>query len=129
MGGKPRRAAPEGDGRRILALAAAALGVEPREPGALDGGALNAARAALAAWCAETGAPAIELRRAGRRLAVLEETLADATEFDAALAGAPRAAAWAAVDVVAKSDRDFAWDVPLRDVARAAFEAALRAAR
>jgi len=35
----------------------------------------------------------------------------------------------ALVDVLARGDRDFAWDVPLRDIARAALQAAVLASR
>jgi len=131
----------KGEGERVVAIAVAVLtGVveaapEPAEnsdtPTAPEAPRLqiDAARQRLAAWSADVGAPALELRRAGQRMARLSVALSEDV-VDAAL-GAPDAsdAAQELVDILARGDRDFAWDVPLRDIARAALYAAVLASR
>jgi hypothetical protein len=72
-------------------------------------------------------APGGELRRAGRRLASVFGRL-EPERIRAALSRPDaRAAARALVEECGRWDRDFIWDVPLRDVARAIIASAARA--
>jgi hypothetical protein len=117
-----------GEGARVLlvslaSVAAAGEGVSP--PVA----ATETAKRMLGDWRDSVGAPEIELRRAGRRLAAVFARLG-ATQVSAALASPDAAeAARALVDECARLEREFNWDVPLRDVSRAIVEAAVRGVR
>jgi len=90
---------------------------------------VDAARETLAGWCAEIGAPALELRRVGRRMARQTRELPTDALDAVRITSDARTAACELVDVLARGDRDFAWDVPLRDIARAALQAAVLASR
>ncbi len=119
---------PEGvDGARVLAVALASVRSGGGE--GADAAAVEAARRRLRAWTERVGAPESELRRAGRRLAGVVGRL-EPRRVRAALSGAsPAAMARAFVEECSRWDRDFAWDVPLRDVARAIVAAAARVVR
>jgi hypothetical protein len=113
------------DGARVLAVALASV-TAGAGPDALAA-ETAAARRRLSAWTERVEAPAVELRRAGRRLAAVIGRL-DAARVSLALARPdPGAAARALVDECGRWDRDFIWDVPLRDITRAMIGSAARA--
>jgi hypothetical protein len=121
-------ASDDGEGARVLlvslaSVAAAGDGVAP------PAGATETAKRMLGEWRESVGAPEIELRRAGRRLASVFARLPQG-QVSAALASRDAAeAALALVEECARLERDFNWDVPLRDVSRAIVEAAVRGVR
>ncbi len=83
----------------------------------------------LIAWRDSVGAPNIEVRRASRRLASVFGRLSSDRVEEALASPDAGEASRALVDECARLDRDFGWDVPLRDVSRAIVEAAVRAVR
>jgi hypothetical protein len=113
------------DGAHMLATALASVAsTEESDPPA---SATLAAQRRLLAWRERTGAPESELKRAGRRLAAVIGRLEPARVRAALTETEPRRIARAFVDECGRWDRDFVWDVPLRDTARAIIAAAARA--
>jgi hypothetical protein len=114
------------DGAHLLAVALASVmsSASESEP---PTSATAMAQRRLAAWRERVGAPESELRRAGRRLTAVIGRL-EPSRVRAALAHAdPGAIARAFINECGRWDRDFIWDVPLRDIARAIIAAAARA--
>ncbi|MGD2133190.1 MAG: hypothetical protein PVI23_10385 [Maricaulaceae bacterium] len=111
------------------AQAGAEAGRSPSMLGADRAREVDRARASLEAWSEEVGAPPIELRRALRRISSSwAQTSRD--QLRSALAAPDSSeAARLLVEALAAHDRDFEWDVPLRDVARALVRSAVDGAR
>jgi hypothetical protein len=116
---------------------AAAAGQLAAEDGTLAGAieaaappqAAATAKRLLAFWRETVGAPETELRRSGRRLAAALCRLPAEDVEEACAKDDPTEGARALVAECGRLDRDFAWDVPLRDISRAIVEAAIRAVR
>jgi hypothetical protein len=118
----------DGEGARVLLVSLACVAAAG-EGAAPPAGATETAKRLLGGWRDSVGAPDIELRRAGRRLAAVFARLPE-RQVSAALASPDAAeAARALVDECARLEREFNWDVPLRDVSRAIIEAAVRGVR
>ncbi len=124
----PQTPSPDSEGARVLLVALAAVTASP-SGGEASQRATQGARQLLAEWRQLVGAPEIEFRRAGRRLAAVFSRLAPARVDEALKAADPADAAWALVAECARIERDFSWDIPLRDVSRAIVEAAVRGVR
>jgi hypothetical protein len=117
----------DSEGARVLIVALAA--VAPAEGANAPAEATAACQRLLVAWRDSVGAPNIEVRRAARRLAAVFGRLSPERVDDALASLDAGEAARALVDECARLDRDFGWDVPLRDVSRAIVEAAVRGVR
>jgi hypothetical protein len=120
---------PDSEGARVLLVALAAVAANPTTGGDASQRAAQGARQLLDDWRRQVGAPEIEFRRAGRRLAAVFSRLAPARVDESLKAADPADAAWALVAECARLERDFSWDIPLRDVSRAIVEAAIRGVR
>ena len=127
----------DGEGARTfaaaIAVAASAADGRPTDVARADSGLaapdLERARGAFQEWAQTIHAPAVEVRRAQRRLAAIAPAVPSNAVASALSDPDPRRAAIRIVEVCAARDRDFGWDIPLRDLARALLEAAVRARR
>lgn len=119
---------PDGEGARVLLVALASVAA-PGAGGDVPPPAATAARQLLDDWRRQVGAPEIEFRRAGRRLAAVFSRLSPSRVDEALTKSDSAEAAWALIAECARLERDFGWDIPLRDISRAIVEAAIRGVR